>query len=138
VRYDPYSSLEELEGVSWGEPTYDSYVVTTSHALRKKPLNRLTDEELRLGLSQQIGLDFLTLLAIERLSENPLRSGDFYPGDMLVALMRISPDAWANKADLHRTTTGLAKTVLEIMENTPELEDAYLRKACETFLASGH
>jgi hypothetical protein len=31
-------SLQELERADWGEPTYDSYLVTTVHRLRRVPL----------------------------------------------------------------------------------------------------
>lgn len=87
-------SLEALEGQRWGEPTYGSYVVTTSHALRTKPLQDLTDEELRLALSQQLGLPWMLELALQRLEQDPLRAGDFYPGDVLAAALRLPGEAW--------------------------------------------
>lgn len=65
-------TLEELDGERWGEPTFDSYVVRTCHALRRKPLNTLTDEELRLAVGQGIGLEWLVPLMLQRLAENPL------------------------------------------------------------------
>jgi hypothetical protein len=35
-------SLEQLDGRRWGEPEFDSYVVRTCHALRRKPIGKLT------------------------------------------------------------------------------------------------
>ena len=93
-------SLDALEQKDWGEQAFDSYVVRTAHALRKKPLRDLTDEELRLALSQQIGLRWIAELAVERLSENLFRAGDFYAGDVLVACLRLPSTFWASQPDL--------------------------------------
>ena len=88
-------TLEQLDGQDWGEPEFLSYVVMTCHALRRKPIRSLTDEELRLAIGQQLGLDWLLRLALERLEENPQRSGDFFEGDLLLNVTRLPPDFWA-------------------------------------------
>lgn len=92
-RSDHERSLEELDGERWGEPPFDSYVVTTCHSMRKKPLASLTDEELRLVIGQGFSLEWLVPVALERLKENPLRSGDFHDGDLLANVLAI-PSAW--------------------------------------------
>ena len=81
-------SLEELEGLDWGAPTYDSYLVTTCHALRKKPLREFGVEDLRIMIGQNIGLPFLLPLALEVLKKEPLAAGDYYDGDLLAAVLR--------------------------------------------------
>jgi hypothetical protein len=35
-------TLQDLEGVDWGEPTYNSHLVVECHRLRRVPLDRLT------------------------------------------------------------------------------------------------
>ena len=35
---DTNMSIEELENDFWGEPTFGSYVVTTCHKARQKPI----------------------------------------------------------------------------------------------------
>lgn len=87
-------TLEELDGERWGEPTFDSYVVRTSHALRRKPLNTLIDEELRLAVGQGIGLEWLVPLMLRRLAEDPFRAGDFFEGDLLASLAHIPSSYW--------------------------------------------
>ncbi|RWL85274.1 MAG: hypothetical protein EOR67_11080 [Mesorhizobium sp.] len=87
-------TLEELDGERWGEPTFDSYVVRTCHALRRKPLNTLTDEELRLAVGQGIGLEWLVPLMLQRLTENPFRAGDLFEGDLLASLARVPSSYW--------------------------------------------
>ncbi len=41
-------TLEELEGVVWDEPDSASHLVTTCHALRRKPLGDFSVEDLRI------------------------------------------------------------------------------------------
>src|SRR5262245_62623721 len=91
-------TLDELEGVVWGEPTFDSYLVTTCHRLRTKPVDEFSVEDLRIMIGQQIGLPHLMPLAIPVLEREPLAEGDFYPGDLLsnvigaVEWLRANPE----------------------------------------------
>ena len=94
-RVDYSKSLEQLENDYWGEPTYDSYVVTTCHSMRKKPLNDVTVEELRLVIGQGFSLDYLMPMAIEVLKQNILATGDLYEGDLLANVISESTfDYW--------------------------------------------
>lgn len=91
---DPSKTLEELEGQNWGEPTYDSYLVKTIHRLRRKPIGEFTVEDLRITLGQQLGMEHLMALALEHLEVDPLVEGDFYPGDLLKAVMNLPHSYW--------------------------------------------
>ncbi|MEO9338587.1 contact-dependent growth inhibition system immunity protein [Mesorhizobium sp. SB112] len=87
-------TLEEIDGERWSEPTLDSYVVRACHALRRKPLNTLTDEELRLAVGQGIGLEWLVPRMLQRLAEDPFRPGDFFEGDLLASLAHVPASYW--------------------------------------------
>lgn len=63
----------------------------TVHKLRDIPLTDLTVENLRILLSQRVGVDLLTPVALDILDADPLAGGDFYPGDLLTALLRCHP-----------------------------------------------
>jgi hypothetical protein len=91
---DSSKTLEELEGQNWGEPTYDSYLVKTIHRLRRKPIGEFTVEDLRIALGQQLGMEHLTVLALDHLEIDPLAEGDFYPGDLLKAVMSLPRSYW--------------------------------------------
>lgn len=80
-------TLEQIENEIWDEPEYDSYLVTTCHKLRKKPIDQFTVEDLRIMISQNIGLNHLLPLAVDVLRENPIAEGDFYQGDLLKAVI---------------------------------------------------
>ena len=91
-------SLEEIEGDVWGDPPADATQLTaTVHALRRRPVDRLGIEDLRVLLAQRVGLDVVVPLALARLEENPLAEGDFYPGDLLVAVLRVPPAYWQSR-----------------------------------------
>ena len=93
-------TLEELEGSAWGEPEYPSSVVVNSHALRKQPLKSLANEQLRLAISQRIGIPFILDVAFRRLEENPLLCGDNFEGDVLVNLKRLPDEDWEYRPQL--------------------------------------
>jgi hypothetical protein len=88
-------TIEQLEGSEWQEPEFDSYLVGTIHALRRKPIRQFTIEDLRIALGQRMGAEFLTPLALDRLQVDPFAKGDFYPGDLLVSVMDLPADYWA-------------------------------------------
>ena len=91
-KHDPAETLEDLEGAVWPAPTYDTYLVSTVHRLRKKRILELTGEDLRMLIGQGVGLRFLITRALDALHEDPLTSGDLYPGALLSSVMSM---AWA-------------------------------------------
>jgi hypothetical protein len=77
-------------------------MVRRCHALRSKPIDEFTVEDLRLMIQQQIGLRYLVPIALQHLREDPLAEGDFYPGDLLAAILRVDGAFWQQKPDLNR------------------------------------
>ena len=113
---DLEQSIQQIEKVYWGEPSYSSYLVTTCHQLRSKPLKDFTIEDLRIMIGQNISLDILMPLAFERLKQNIMAEGDFYPGDLLHAVLTSDPSYWLKNPVLHRRLTKLYKNNLPHME----------------------
>jgi len=113
VKIDRTQSLNQLEGSAPAKPAYDSHVVQESHRLRDIPLSQLTTENLRLLIGQNIGLDHLVPLALERVEEQPLAGGDFYAGDLLVTLLRLPASFWQARQDWRRRLDLIVKPVVE-------------------------
>ncbi|WP_201830510.1 contact-dependent growth inhibition system immunity protein [Microvirga zambiensis] len=109
--FDRSKSLEELEGVYWLRPDFDSYVVRTTHALRRKPLKALTVEEVRLGIGQEIGLPYLVPIALEWLKRDPGISGDSYEGDLFQAVLHVPKSFWTCRPDLREWFESIAKSI---------------------------
>jgi hypothetical protein len=100
-------TLETLEKDIWGEPEYESYLVTTCHRLRKKQLKDFDIEDLRIMIAQRVGLKFLVPLAIDRLKENILAEGDFYEGDLLKAVLTSDTNYWKKYKEYWEKTIDL-------------------------------
>jgi contact-dependent growth inhibition (CDI) system CdiI-like immunity protein len=116
-------TLQELEGQDWGEPNFPSHLVTTCHALRRKPLRDFTVEDLRIMIGQNIGLQYLVPLAVEHLRRDPFVAGDFYEGDLLAAVLLVDLTFWHEQPQLR-------KAVQEIVDPlTPFPEDLYVSRS---------
>src|SRR5690242_10449772 len=88
-------SLVQIEDDRWGEPPADATrLIATVHHLRHKPIHSLTAEDLRLLVAQRVGLNVLVPQALARLKQDPLLEGDFYPGDVLVAVLKVPHSYW--------------------------------------------
>jgi hypothetical protein len=114
-------TLDELEGVVWGEPTYDSHLVLTCHRLRRKPIGEFTVEDLRLMIGQKIGLAYLLPLALEHLEANPFAAGDFYPGDLLEVVLRAEAK-WADRPELADRMREIARRALARLEQVKPVD----------------
>jgi hypothetical protein len=122
-------SLEQVEGDTWGLPPADATrLVATVHQLRTKPLGDLEPEDLRMLLSQQVGVEVLIPRALRLLSVDPLLEGDFYPGDVLVAVMKAPAGYWSAHPDQ------LGK-VREILDRLGDGVDNETRQDIQSFQA---
>lgn len=133
---DRAKSIEELEGVAWAPPPLASYIVEISFALRRKPLCELTNEELRVGLGQHVGVKYLLPLAIERLKDNPMVEAGLYAGDLLESLLEVPTDYWQRHPHLRHETDLVTEAALDQAANCsdfwqeeilPGLREAYDR-----------
>jgi CDI immunity proteins len=116
--FDRARTLDELDPPAWGEPQYDSYLVSTCHRLRRTPVTDFSVEDLRIMIGQDIGLRFLIPVALEVLERDPLAQGDMYPGDLLANVLRVGPEFWTQCPE-HRTRLEvlLAGVELPVMLN---------------------
>jgi hypothetical protein len=81
-------TLQELDGVDWGEPSYPSTLVVRCHELRRVPFKDFDDGDLRIMIGQDINLDYLIPLALDRVEDDPWLCASFYDGDMLWYLIK--------------------------------------------------
>ncbi|GAB3872417.1 contact-dependent growth inhibition system immunity protein [Kibdelosporangium lantanae] len=93
-------SVEQIEDNPWGEPPPGSTrLVESVHRLRRRPVRDLEPEDLRVLISQQVGLDPLVPRVLTQLEVDPLLEGDFYPGDVLVAVLKVPAAYWSAHPD---------------------------------------
>jgi hypothetical protein len=98
---DSKQSLKQILGALEKDMNDSSALAKTCIALYEKPLKDFTVENLRVMIGQNIGLEYLIPLAVELLEKNPFVEGDFYPGDLLSAVMQVEPGFWRTHQDLY-------------------------------------
>ena len=132
--FDRSKSLQELEGKNWGEPTYDSHLVTECHRLRHVPLQEFRAENLRIMVGQQISLPYLIPLALEFLRDDPFTAGDFYGGDLLAAVLRADSHFWVASPASRAEAARIAQQALSLLPSLDETD----RKTAQDSLTDAH
>jgi hypothetical protein len=94
------TTLDDIDRPAWPRAPLDaSRLVQRVHELRRKPLDRLTVEDLRLLIGQQVALGATVPLALGMLRHRALLEGDYYPGDLLMAVLGIPDEYWTAHPD---------------------------------------
>jgi len=96
-----YKTIEQLEKSEWPDFELDSRLIKRSKQLRRTQLDQFSIEDVRLMISQRIGLEYLVPKAFEILSDNLFAEGDLYEGDLLKAVLEITPEFWNDHKELH-------------------------------------
>ena len=110
-------SIEQLEKDYWKEPSeFPTDLVKKCYEYRKISIAELTDEQIRLLISQQIGTEYLIGVALEKLERNILTEGDFYEGDLLVAVSGLPTEFWTEKQSEFRTFKNLVERNSELIK----------------------
>jgi hypothetical protein len=106
-----YKSLMHLQKMGNYSPSKNppTSLLATCEALFLKSLNEYSIENLRIMIGQEIGLEFLVPLALEKLQDDILAEGDFYPGDLLASVLRIDQIFWPTHRDLYDQLKKLVK-----------------------------
>ena len=110
------STLEKLEKSKWEDPKSSSHVISECHRLRKVPLSQFTTEDLRLMIGQGLSLEYLVPLALDKLTDNPFSEGDFYPGDLLKAVLGVKWEFWESNKELFSTLNDIMSSVEGMLE----------------------
>lgn len=110
IDFNIEQSLQELEGVDWGEPTYDSSMVIECHRLHRTALQDFKARDLQRMIGQQMCLPYLVPLALRELHERPHADADLYEGALLNAILSVEEAFWKSRPDL-------AKDLLELLNN---------------------
>ncbi len=126
--FDRLKSLQELEGVDWGEPEHQSYVVTNAHRLLRLPLREFTVEDLRFMIGQQVGLSYLIPIALDHLLADPLIEGKSFPGDLLVAVLKADARFWMTVPQSQETAARIVHRALSLLPNLEESEQRIAEK----------
>ena len=125
------ASIQTLEGSDWGEARFGTALVRAGHALRRKKLRELTDDDIRLGLGQQIGLRYLVPLALQRLRQDVFIRTHYFDGDMLANVLNIPGDFWDAHKDWQAEAEELAQRYIAGHASHPEGTEQGLKSVRE-------
>lgn len=116
-------TLEQLEAHVWSSPPADgSPMVTRCLALRKVPLEQLSAGDCRVLVTQGIGTRYILPIALGHVEAYPLIECDYYPGDLLLALLRAPLDDWSRDKNGLGRLRSLAKRVDDLLTSDSEPE----------------
>ena len=88
-------SIEQLENNYWPKKNiFPSDLVKRCYEYRKIPISNLSIEQLRVLISQDIGIKFILETSLNKVARNPIAEGDLYEGDLLVALSKTNIKYW--------------------------------------------
>lgn len=111
-------SIEQLENDIWKDPSeYPTDLVEKCYRYRKISIAELTDPQLRLLISQQIGIEYIIGIALKRLERNILTECDFYEGDLLVAVAGLPNEFWNENKSEFLTFKNLITQNYELLKN---------------------
>ncbi len=112
-------TLDDIEGADPVAGKATSILDATVRVHRHTPIERLGTEALRFLLDAGDCSGVLLRLAIDRLERDPFQGGDFYPGDLLVAVLRQPSAVWLPAPDLRARAFALiedAGNLVELLE----------------------
>ena len=111
-------SIEQLEKDIWKNPSeFPTDLVEKCYRYRKISISKLTDEQIRLLISQKIGIEYLIGIALEKLERNILTECDFYEGDLLIAVSSIPTEFWNENQTDFLTFKNLVERNSELIIN---------------------
>ncbi|MDE7365254.1 MAG: hypothetical protein K2N27_10330 [Ruminococcus sp.] len=103
-------SIAELENILCTDCGIDSYVVRTNHNALKKPLNQLSIEEVRLLITQKIGVKYLLPVAVNALEDDLFQEVTYYDGDLLNAVLNLPMSFWNDNKNEYEKMRVLIKS----------------------------
>ena len=111
-------TIEQLENDVWKNPSeFPTDLVEKCYRYRKISIAELTNEQIRLLISQKIGTEYLIGIALEKLEHNILIECDFYEGDLLVAVSGLQSEFWDKNQPEFLTYKNIVERNSELIKN---------------------
>lgn len=123
MEFDRSKSLLQLKREKFRDLSWDFDRFPSGYYLRHLPLSSLEDQHLWILIRQAIGLDYLVLLALERLEVNPLLRSHRSEGDLLSAVLCADALVWKRNPHYRQRVTRLWSkvSVRLVTKQTPEV-----------------
>ncbi len=123
------NTIESIENDFWEATDFNSHLAITCYKLRKKNLDDFEVEDLRMMIAQNIALPILIPMAIKELKIDILAEGDFFEGDLLMAVLTSEKEFWYNDKDAKHEVLSLVNGQLNRvreMDSTEAIRNSIL------------
>lgn len=123
MEFDRSKSLLQLKREKFRDFSWDYEPFPSGFYLRHVPLGHLNEEHLWMLIRQSIGLDYMVLLALEKLATSPLLKARRTEGDLLSAVLLADALVWKRNPQYRQQVTRLwSKVSVQLLaKQTPEL-----------------
>jgi hypothetical protein len=105
-------TLEQLENDSWGAPRSGYSVEIRAHAVRKKPISKLSTSDLAFMIRQDLGVPHILERAISILENLPLTEDDEDEISLFEWLLKLPETFWRDHPKWHERILILTKSVI--------------------------
>jgi hypothetical protein len=123
VDFNRGKSLLQLKREKFRDFTWDFERFPSGYQLRHLPLEQLTPQDLWVLIRQSIGLDYLVVLALEKLEKDALLKAHRSEGDLLSAVLCADALVWKRNPQYRARVTRLwSKVSVRLLaKQTPEV-----------------
>jgi hypothetical protein len=124
-------TIRQLQRIDLNTKSWDSGLIKGIYKYIDLPIKVLDIEGLRLLIGQNIGLEYLIPLAIDKLQENILAEGDLYAGDLLKNVLDCNRQIWVQHNDYYKIVVDLYLENISVFESDNIYKQ--IRKSFEIF-----
>jgi len=123
LEFDRKKTLVQLKREKFRDLSWDFHPYPAGYYLRNVPLEKLSDGDMWVLIRQAIGLDYLVVMALERLEVNPLIKAKRSEGDLLSAVLCADALVWKRNPQHRQRVTALWRkiSVRLVAKQTPEV-----------------
>jgi hypothetical protein len=118
---DLNKSISQIQGWIWNQaiPNIEdsSYEECNFYRLHKIPINKYKTEDIYFMIEQETCLDFLVPMALNILNDNILIKAEDYSGDLLIRILRLSPEFWSDNQKYYFKFINILRKNQESIEN---------------------
>ena len=132
--FDRNKTLVQLKREKFRDLSWDFHPFPSGYYLRNVPLFKLTPVDMWVMIRQSIGLDYLVLLALERLEVNPLLKCRVSEGDLLSAVLCADALVWKRHPYFRQRVTAVWRKVSPRLAAKPTPENRRLLADYRWFL----
>jgi CDI immunity proteins len=130
-------TLNEAYGWKPRSPdTAPTDLVKRARALLETPIAEFSPADIGFLLRQRIGVDLLLDRALDLLESDPLLETEYYPGDLLCAVFRISPQHFTADETLGARVAAIANKGLAAAASVNEFGQPLLSQQLSTEIES--